>query len=76
MRKASCEEAALIALALEARKRGTSYGKLVAKTTAREQEKIVRKYKDQVGRKAQQGRRIGRGRCSRVPIQEIRACKL
>ena len=38
-------EVALIALAVEARERGMSYGKLVAGTSPEEQEKIVKRYK-------------------------------
>ena len=35
---------ALTALAAEAKRRGISYGKLVADTTAREQDDIIREY--------------------------------
>ena len=45
MRKAIGDRTALMALALEAKRRGTSYGKLVAGTTEKEQEEIVKKYK-------------------------------
>ena len=48
---ASREEMALTALALEARRRGIGYGKLVAGTTVEEQKKIVQKYEEQAGKK-------------------------
>ena len=38
------ESEALTALAAEAKRRGVSYGKLVADTTAREQDDIIREY--------------------------------
>ncbi len=40
----------LTALAVEAKRRGTSYGKLVAGITPRELEEIVRKYEEQAGK--------------------------
>ena len=43
---------ALNALAAEAKRRGISYGKLVADTTAREQDDIIREYCASKRRKA------------------------
>lgn len=50
MRSRSHESVALTALAVEARRRGTTYGQLVANTTAQEQEEIIRQYGEHTGR--------------------------
>lgn len=44
MCKESNESAALSALAIEARKQGITYGKLVANTTAAQRKKIIDRY--------------------------------
>lgn len=44
MRKKRRENMELTALAVEAKRQGMSYGQLVAATTAREQQKIIRAY--------------------------------
>lgn len=54
MRKAIGDRTALMALALEAKRRGTSYGKLVAGTTEKEQEEIVQKYERRARKKGKQ----------------------
>lgn len=50
MRSRSRESVALTALAVEARRRGTTYGQLVASTTAQEQEEMIREYGERTGR--------------------------
>lgn len=45
-RRGPSGEVALIALALEARARGMSYGQLVSRTSPEEQEKIVQDYRE------------------------------
>ena len=49
----------LSALALEARRRGISYGRLIANTTSHEQQEIIRDYCEE---KARNRRRKGPGR--------------
>lgn len=44
MRRRSRESLALIALAVEARQRGVTYGRLVAATTEDERQRIVERY--------------------------------
>lgn len=44
-------EAELNALAAEARRRGTSYGRLVANTTEEEQREITRRWQEELRRK-------------------------
>ena len=76
MRGGSGEGTALAALAAEAKRRGTTYGKLVAGTTVREQDEIVREFGKYAGkspgnRRAENGarsmtghRRQDRGYCT------------
>lgn len=54
MRKKRRESMALIALAVEAKRRGVSYGHLVKSITPGEREEIVRKYEGQAGKKGKQ----------------------
>ena len=49
------ESEALSALAREAKRRGVSYGHLVASTTERERAKIIRDYCADKGRKRKKG---------------------
>ena len=46
----------LIALTIEARRRGLSYGQLVARTTEEERRKIVDKYRGGPQKKANKGK--------------------
>lgn len=43
--KQRCGNTALCALAVEARARGISYGELVSRTTAKEQQEIIERFK-------------------------------
>ena len=51
MQKMSRERMALTALAMEAKRRGVSYGRLVKSITPGEREEIVRKYEEQTGKR-------------------------
>lgn len=51
----------LAALGREARRRGTTYGKLVARLSAEEQDEIVKQYADEQERKKRCGRRTENG---------------
>ena len=57
MRKVSGEHMALSALSAEARRRGVSYGQLVANTTAVEQERIVVRFEARFRKKSKQDAR-------------------
>lgn len=46
----------LIALTIEARRRGVSYGQLVARTTEKERQKIVEKYRGWPQKKGNKGK--------------------
>lgn len=54
-KKGPSGEIALIALSVEARRRGMSYGQLVPTLTPDEQEEIVQRYRDE--KAAQKGKR-------------------
>ena len=74
----------LIALTIEARRRGVSYGQLVARTTEKERRKIVEKYRGGPQKKGNKGKKQGRAdgarplrhgfvRCPRSPGAAQRA---
>lgn len=51
MQKKSRESLALIALAVEARRRGVTYGQMVATTTEGERQQIIERYIERLGRR-------------------------